>query len=393
MLSEAVRAHLATRLPDDAPHFALAYSGGGDSLSLLAALKDHPGLKAVLHVDHGLRDSSEREAAMAGLLASQYGWDVTVLTWHPYEPPKTGLQAKARRARYQLMGDYCRRHRLDHLVTAHHADDQAETVLMRLDRGSGWRGAAGMQSRRYGAVWPELAGITLVRPVLSISREALRASTQALSPIEDPSNRDIRFNRIRTRHYLASRPDVRADMLALSADMQAGLARDREHMRRQLRDYHLSHEGLLSVPRLIDAPTLAALAPIIGGQAGPPDRSRIAAHLTSLSAQSRLAIGHGCLAQWDGQRLTLSRDPVAMTGRQDGRQPPTAIRQEIGSAPIVWDGRFLLRGGGGIIQPERRGHHVGYRILYGRDVRIDNLVDRRLQALLHGSNPKDVSAT
>lgn len=384
MLGTERRDRLAAALPDGGAPFALAFSGGGDSLSLLRLLADHPGLSAVLHVDHGLRDSSTQEAEQVIKLAAQLGHDVTILRWKPDEIPKTGLQEKARRARYRLLGDYCRAHGLTTIVTAHHADDQAETVMMRLDQATGWRGAAGMRPVQHGAVWPELAGVTLIRPALNLSRPALRSHLADLPIIDDPSNQDGRYTRIQARRYLATRPAVSADMLALSADMQVGLAREAAHMRGQLADYHLTHEGLLRVPRLVDAPTLAAMAPIIGGREGPPDHKRAPTRRADLESGKAVSLGHGSIGRWDGQTLILSRDPVAMTGRSDGNLEPTAIRQEIGLTPMVWDGRFMVRGDGGFIQPERRRNHVGFRILYGRNVRIDNLVDQRLQALLQG---------
>ncbi|MEM9600691.1 MAG: tRNA lysidine(34) synthetase TilS, partial [Pseudomonadota bacterium] len=369
MLSDALANHLAAVLPDDAPPFALAFSGGGDSLSLLARLQDHPRLKAVLHVDHGLRDMSAKEAALARLMAAQFWHDAIILAWNPEMPPKTGLQEKARKARYKLMGDYCRCHGIEQLVTAHHADDQAETVMMRLDRATGWRGAAGMRLRHYGAVWPELAGITLVRPALAFDQSTLHAVGGVGQAIRDPSNHDDRFERVRVRRLLRAKPELKTDMIALATDMRSGLKRERTHRLKQMDGYHLTHEGLLRIPRLVDVPTLCALAPIIGGQAGPAQRNRVEAKAVQLSTRTRVAIGQGCLAKWDGATLTLSRDPVAMTGRSDGNLAPSAERQEIGPEPVVWDGRFLIRGTAGIIQPERRGHHVGFRIFYGRDVR------------------------
>ena len=381
MLSAPIPDVLAESLPPDAPPFALAYSGGGDSLSLLSWLRDHPGLKAVLHVDHGLREESAREADRAADMARSLGHDATILRWSSDEP-MSGLQEKARRARYGLMGGYCRNEGIETLVTAHHADDQAETVLMRVKRASGWRGAAGMRQERYAPVWPELAGVSLLRPALSIARDDLRAGLGDLSPIEDRSNDDQSYARVRARQELVQTPELRADMLTLAEAMQEGVSADAERIRHDLRGYHLTHEGLMSVPRLVDPASLALIAPIIGGQSGPADRQRIAEKLPDLSSGRTIAIGEGCMGQWDGEILTLSRDPVAITGRKDRRLAPTAVAMAIGNAPFIWDGRFLVSGVAGQIHPERRGAHVGYRILYGRGVRVDNLVKTRLEAAL-----------
>lgn len=372
---------ITTKLPADGTNFALAFSGGGDSLALLQQLRAHKGLKAVLHVDHGLRDGSQADAAQARILAAQLGHELIILTWTP-EDTRSGLQEKARQARYGLLGDYCRAHEITALLTAHHADDQAETVLMRVKRGSGWRGAAGMRDQTYAPVWPELADVTLYRPALDISQADLRADLGTLVPIDDPSNQDRTFARVRARYELAIKPALRADMLELSHVMTLGVRDGLDRIKAELAGYHLTHEGQFSVPRLISAPALALLAPIIGGQSGPANRTRMADKLAPLAAGDAVSLGQGCQGQWDGEILTLSRDPVAMSGRRDRRVMPTAVPIQIMPAPTVWDGRFLVSGSAGQLHPERRGLHVGFRVLYGRGVRVKNLVSDRLVAAL-----------
>lgn len=382
--SRDVQAELDAHLPLDGRPFALAFSGGGDSLALLNRLKAHPRLKTVLHVDHGLRDASELEAMTAAALAKVLGHELVVLRWVP-DGSTSGLQEKARRARYGLMGDYCRNHAIDTLVTAHHADDQAETVLMRVKRVSGWRGAAGMRVSRYAPVWPELAGVTLCRPMLDVSRVRLRESLGPLDPIEDVSNVDTRFTRVQVRQELARSPALKTDMLNLASAMTEGVAVETDRIKAELDGYHLTHEGLLSIPRLLSAPALALIAPIVGGQSGPADRSRIAEKLAPLESGDHISIGQGCMGQWDGEILTLCRDLVALTGRRDRRISPTAVPIAITEKPTIWDGRFLVSGSGGQLHPERRGNHVGFRIHYGQNVQVKNLVQDRLQAALTGS--------
>lgn len=374
---------IAANLPDDGRSFALAFSGGGDSLALLQELRKHPDLKAVLHVDHGLRDGSAAEAQRAAKLADTLGHDLIVLTWTP-DDPMSGLQEKARQARYGLMGDYCRAHDISALLTAHHADDQAETVLMRVKRGSGWRGAAGIWPTRYAPVWPELAGVTLHRPALGLLRAELRANLGSSEPIHDISNLDRNFARVRARQELARNPSLRSEMLVLSEAMRVGVRGDITRIRADLKGYHLTHEGQFSVPRLIGAPALALIAPIIGGQSGPAQRSRMVDKLEALASGEAVSIGEGCVGQWDDEILTLSRDPVAISGRRDRRLLPTAVAIHITPHPTVWDGRFLVSGSAGQFHPERRGPHVGFRVLYGRGVRVQNLVKERLDAALAG---------
>lgn len=369
-------------LPDDQP-FALAFSGGGDSLALLSALKSHPSLAAVIHVDHGLRDESAAEAEQARKLAHSLDHKLIVLRWKP-KARTTGLQEQARRARYGLLGDYCRQAGIGRLVTAHHADDQAETTLMRLQRGSGWRGAAGMRPVRYAPVWPELAGIKLVRPALNLSREGLRAELGSLEPVQDPSNDNQAYARVRVRAELQDNASLRSDMLQLADEMAQGLRQEQAFIRHDLRGYSLSHEGLFQVPRLIQPVTLALLAPIIGGQSGPADRSRIAEKIIDLKKGEKISIGEGCVGHWDGDILSLMRDRVAITGRRDRRLAPSAVPIELSSNPVIWDGRFLVSARAGQLWPTERQGHVGYKIVSGQGVKVQNLVKERLEAELTG---------
>ena len=380
MLSRALRAELKRLLPTDTTPYALAFSGGGDSLAMLKALASDRRLKGVLHVDHGLREESGKDAVLATILGEQQGRKVTVLRWEPGEV-ETGLQERARRARYGLMGEWCRARGIRHLVTAHHADDQAETVLMRVERGSGWRGAAGMAALSYGPVWPELAAVSLVRPALGLSRDELRGELGELKPIRDPSNADETYARVRARQRLASDTALRADMLDLAANMARGRAEARARLALALDGIHMTHEGQVSLPWPCTPDTVQAILPAVGGHAGPAERVRTRQRLDALKPGKAAALGCGVVGVAGDGVLRLGRDPVAMTGRKDGTLSPTALRAPITPEPRVWDGRFLLWGKGGLINPERRGNHVGFRILYRRDVTVENLVQARIDAL------------
>jgi len=205
-----VSQRLAALCPDPENRFAIAYSGGGDSTALLHSLKKHPQLALVLIVDHGLRIGSREEAIQAADFAKKLGLKTQILTWQP-KKITSGIQEKARRARYGLLGQACRENGIEILLTAHSRDDQAETVLMRYDRGTDWRGAAGMQASLLNAVWPELEGISLIRPLLGVSRKTLRDYNVAQSSrwVDDPSNENRNFSRIRARDYLRSLQDGR----------------------------------------------------------------------------------------------------------------------------------------------------------------------------------------
>jgi tRNA(Ile)-lysidine synthase len=178
---------------------AVAVSGGPDSMALCRLLSGWAAERAVevhaLTVDHALRVGSADEAAQVGGWIG--GWRQVqhrVLTWDA--PAQSAVQEEARRARYGLMAEYCRGHGIGYLFLAHHADDQAETVLFRLAKGSGLDGLSGMQAV---AVYDEC--LTLARPLLGFAKDDLTGFCEAeeILYIEDPSNENERFARVRLR--------------------------------------------------------------------------------------------------------------------------------------------------------------------------------------------------
>ena len=177
----------------------LAISGGPDStalMALVAAWQERPPV-LVVTVDHGLRPDAADEAAMVEANAKRLGLPVQIVKAGPIAG-RGNLQAAARAARYGLLADAARAGGHDTIVTAHHRDDQAETFLLRLARGSGVYGLAAMA--------PETAfdGLTLARPLLHVSRQALLAVAQAsgLAFADDPSNANMRYDRVRMRQLL-----------------------------------------------------------------------------------------------------------------------------------------------------------------------------------------------
>ena len=192
-----------------APALVLAVSGGPDSVALLwlaarwrRGLKRGPRLIAVT-VDHGLRPEAAREALMVKRLAQKLELEHRTLRWTG-EKPRTGVPAAARDARYRLLADAARRSGATHVVTAHTREDQAETLLMRMLRGSGLAGLAAMARES------ERDGVRLVRPLLEISKAQLIATLNKakIGFADDPTNRDTQF----------TRPRLRALMPALAAE-------------------------------------------------------------------------------------------------------------------------------------------------------------------------------
>ena len=207
------------------PAVVLAVSGGPDSVALmwLAArwrrgLKRGPRLIAVT-VDHGLRKEAAREARDVKHLARTLGVEHRTLRWQGTKP-KTGVQAAAREARYRLLTKAARASGASHVATAHTRDDQAETLLMRLLRGSGVVGLAAMAGES------ERDGVRLTRPLLDVSKADLIATLEAAGVpfADDPTNRDPAFTRPRLRALMPTLAEEGADAKTL-ARLASRLAR------------------------------------------------------------------------------------------------------------------------------------------------------------------------
>lgn len=210
--------------------FVIAASGGPDSTALLVLaarwakrLKAPPRILAVT-VDHGLRPEAAAEAASVKRLARRLGVPHRTVAWRGAKP-KSGLQEAARLARYRLLTQAAAQSGYGHVLTAHTLDDQAETVLFRLARGSGLTGLAGMAT----ATLLPMGGnkeIFVVRPLLPVHKARLIATLRSadIAYCEDPSNHDPRFTRARLRSLMPA--------LAREGLTAHGLARLAGRMRR-----------------------------------------------------------------------------------------------------------------------------------------------------------------
>lgn len=217
---------------EEAPNLAVAVSGGADSMALAllshAWARQRGGAITALTVDHGLRREAAAEARQVHIWLSGRGIRHQTLRWHGAKPDN-GIQAAARQARYDLLGRWCRGRSILHLLTAHHCDDQAETLLLRLEHGSGIEGLAGIPAVRA------LPGVRLLRPLLEQSRTGLIATLDAHGQpwLEDPSNQEDRFARVRVRRLLAH-GDGGAGAMGGTAPLLK-LASEAADARRQLR--------------------------------------------------------------------------------------------------------------------------------------------------------------
>ena len=268
----------------------MAVSGGPDSLALLAlAHAALPGRVEAATVDHRLRAESAAEAEAVAALCARLGVPHAVLA---VEVAAGNLQSEARAARYAALAGWMEARGLAALATAHHADDQAETLLLRLNRASGVAGLAGV--RAVGQV-PETR-LPLLRPLLGWRRAELAGVVAAMgwTAVQDPSNLDDRFDRARLRKVLAGAEWLDVSALAASAAHLADA--DAARAWAAARDWSECVErgpvGLTYRPRAPRAVALRVLARIVGELDGSPARGSAVARLfDSLVARQPASIG------------------------------------------------------------------------------------------------------
>ena len=263
----------------------IAVSGGSDSMALLdllarwrARLGAGPALMAAT-VDHRLRAASRQEALAVARLCTALGIPHRVLAWRG-EKPEQGLPAAARAARYDLLRREGARIGAALVVTAHTLDDQAETVLMRLARGSGLRGLAAMRA------CVDIKGLRIARPLLAVRRERLRAHLvrQAIAWQDDPTNNDERYLRPRLRRLM---PLLAAE--GLTTERLAQIARKLGRADEAIR-YHadalerlqdgagrLERLAYRAAPQEVRLRYLAACISLTGGDPLPPSERQLTA--------------------------------------------------------------------------------------------------------------------
>lgn len=337
--------HLAealTNLP--AGRIGVAVSGGGDSVALLVLMHESGRQVEAVTVDHGLRAASAAEAASVGTLCDRLGVSHTVMHWQHGEI--TGnLQDAAREARRMLITEWAQSKRLEHVALGHTADDQAETVLMRLARGSGVDGLAGIAPVYL------LGGVTWHRPLLGVSRVDLRdyLRDRGITWVEDPSNDDLRFDRVKMRKVLALLAPLGIDTNRLNSTAT--------HMQRARRALESSTLDLaqtcvelaqtgdirINLAKFSAAPEeicLRLLAAALGWVSSARYRPRFASlnavlDMTAKDGGHRTL--HGCTLHAKNGSLTIGREPAATSAQPLG---------------VLWDNRWLISG------PEQGGETV-----------------------------------
>ncbi|WP_449044234.1 tRNA lysidine(34) synthetase TilS [Paracoccus versutus] len=331
----AARVHAALdHLAGTRPALGIALSGGGDSTALLHLAHGWGRARLLAAtVDHGLRPGSAAEAQEAGRAAAALGIPHETLRWTRRDGGN--LMAAAREARLGLLADWAGRHGLSAVLLGHTLDDQAETVLMRLNRGAGVDGLSAMAPAR------EAFGVTWLRPLLDVGRAELRQwlAARGLGWADDPSNENEGFERVRVRKTIAAL-DLPMRQLAQSAANLA-MARDAlcafaaqvaQGARSRAGSLALPLDPFRAAPLEIRRRLLVAGLRFVSGAAYPPRREAVLHALAALETGARLTL-EGVIAEPRDGFLRLVREPAAAA-----RSPAAE------GADAVWDRRWRVDG-------------------------------------------------
>ncbi len=339
--ADTLRSEILARLPDPLPRrLGVAVSGGSDSTALLHLLasiaREMQITLFAATIDHGLRPESAAEAASVAVLAQSWGIPHQTLKWRDWDG-SGNLQDQARRARYRLLVEWADDLGLEAIALGHTADDQAETVLMRLARSAGVSGLSGMAAERAEG------GVSLLRPMLSITRARLRdyLTAQGINWIDDPSNQDPRFDRIKARDALTRLDQIGitaeglsrvADNLAQAREALARYAQEsaRHHVKVVDGDLCFDREGVAALPHEIRRRLLVAAVMWLANKDYPPRQSAIDQAVQALLSGQATTLS-GCHLISDDKKTWICRELNAVSAQTT--RPGT-----------VWDGRWVLTG-------------------------------------------------
>ncbi|MCB1337514.1 MAG: tRNA lysidine(34) synthetase TilS [Maritimibacter sp.] len=308
-------------------------------LQVLAGCAPDLGISIVAAtVDHGLRAGSAEDAHFVETACKALGIQHETLRWQDWDG--TGnLQAEARAARYRLLGDWARRHRLDAVALAHTMDDQAETFLMRLAREAGVDGLAAMEQLF------QRDGMSFLRPALGLRRADLRdyLARHRLDWREDPSNEDARFDRVKARRVLAALgplgidagtlAGVAGNMAAARSALWTQTVETAERISREVAgDVVFDRKALTMVPWEIQRRLYAAALAWISGAQYPPRRDGLV-ELDIAIVRGEPRTLHGCLVTSDDASTRFAREP-------------NAAKHAIAPFGSLWDNRWQVTGPG-----------------------------------------------
>ena len=289
---------------------AIAISGGVDSVCLLHWAVECGLNVTALHVNHGLRQEADTETNYVVELCQKLSVPYQVFYWRD-EKPNSGLEAAARDARYKFMTDWCQENDIDALMVAHQADDQIETFLMNLSRGSGVSGLSAMQAEAY------REGVKIVRPLLGVFRSELikYCEDRGIKYFSDEMNDDENYTRVKirkNRHLLSDKLGISDARILLAVE---NLSRAREALDSDVTarvrsvmydDYALfSDSFLFDLPPDIGLKFLGVLIQIIGGNNYQPRLNSLVFALSKLKSDCKFTLGHCTVRRFKNQILIV----------------------------------------------------------------------------------------
>ena len=260
-------------------------------------------------MNHGLRANADIETEYVKDLCKKLGVGCQIFYWTG-EKPVNGLEAAAREARYKLMTDYCQENGIDALLVAHHADDQIETFLMNLGRGSGLYGLSAMRTESW------RSGVKIVRPLLKVYRKEIKkyCEDNNIKYFQDEMNDDPHYTRVRirqNRHLLYDKLGISDDRILLAIE---NLARVRDALDAEVENYIVQvlseRRAVFSDSFLFDQSPdvrlkfLGTLIQRIGGDEYQPRLNSLSNALNKLTSDCKFTLGH-CTVRRLGQRILI----------------------------------------------------------------------------------------
>lgn len=324
-----------------APHLAIAVSGGADSMALTLLAdqwaRAHGTRITALTVDHALRAESRSEAEQVATWLRARGIEHHILT-PAHTDASNNLQESARNWRYDALADFCRAHDILHCLIAHHAGDQRETIALHTARGDTADGASGMAAAR------NYRGVRFLRPLLGTEKSALTnyLHHHHAEWIDDPSNQNTDFARVRIRQQLASDVDVKIHLTATARhEGEARASREETCAQAALRCVTIHPAGFAELMRstwqtlepTLMSGLLADLLTTISGATHRPRASDTARLIDDLLTTTKKRTLHGCEITTHGDKIRIAREfarvatPITLSGK----------------GTMQWDDRFRIQ--------------------------------------------------
>jgi len=304
---------------------AVAVSGGVDSVCLLCWLHEMKMDVTALHVNHGLRAAADTEEQYVKSRCQSLGVPIQVFHWTG-DKPTAGLEAAARSARYDMMMHWCRENNIDALAVAHQADDQIETFLMNLARGSGVTGLAAMRAVS------ERSGVKIIRPLLKVYRSELQkyCDDNNIKYFQDEMNFDPHYTRVKirqNRHLLRDALGISDDRIMLAIE-NLGRARDALESDINMRIAQVtdsdgaffSHSFLFDPAPDIRLKFLGRLIQQIGGDDYQPRLKSLENALNKLSSDCKFTLGHCTLRRRADEILVVPEGKRASFRKRHEKQ-------------------------------------------------------------------------